>query len=195
MPTVGTSGETLARLQRREAAAAFSAKIKTKQSAWVSLSPLSQNLIKKETTMRWLYKLPDHLLIRSESPHLSKIKHFQSDASERERERERERGAWFFLFVCFFLFFKNDGRREQQISTTVLDMWPVCGRSVTATPAGIPHSGGSLLQLPHRRREEEHGHRGPRCSGRAAAADGKERWSLGACAYWRVTRAYVETEN
>ena len=162
------------------------------------LEPAESESNKKETTMRWLYKLPDHLLIRSESPHLSKIKHFQSDASEREREREREKereALGFFCLFVFFLFFKNDGRREQQISTTVLDMWPVCGRSVTATPAGIPHSGGSLLQLPHRRREEEHGHRGPRCSGRAAAADGKERWSLGACAYWRVTRAYVETEN
>ena len=134
MPTVGTSGETLARLQRREAAAAFSAKIKTKQSAWVSLSPLSQNLIKKETTMRWLYKLPDHLLIRSESPHLSKIKHFQSDASEREREREREALGFFCLFV-FFFFLRTTGGESNKSAPRC---W-TCDRCVVAlSPLHLP---------------------------------------------------------
>ena len=154
---------------------------KQKQSTWVSLSPLSQNLIKKKPQwddyissqiICWL----DQSLLTPQRLNIWRV------TRQREREREREREARVFLRTT----------RREQITTTLLDMWPLCGRSVTATPAGITHSGGSLLQLPDQRREEDHGHRGPRCSGGAAAAEGKGGWSGGKCADWRMINLYVE---
>ena len=91
---------------------------KQKQSTWVSLSPLSQNLIKKKPQwddyissqiICWL----DQSLLTPQRLNIWRV------TRQRERERERKRGA------CFFKNYEERANHHHAVGH-VTAVWPLC---------------------------------------------------------------------